>query len=40
MLRHFLICDSKAVLIREAAKGIALLVGLSNWLKPRLKAKG
>ena len=28
MLRYCLICDSKAVLTREAAKGIALLLGL------------
>lgn len=30
MLRHCLICDSKAVLTREAAKRIALLVGLAD----------
>ncbi|AIL61205.1 MULTISPECIES: hypothetical protein [Pseudomonas] len=30
MLRYCLICDSKAVLTREAAKGIALLLGLAD----------
>lgn len=30
MLRLCLICDSKAVLTREAAKGIAMLVGLAE----------
>lgn len=30
MPRYCLICDSKAVLTREAAKGIALLLGLAD----------
>lgn len=30
MLRYCLICDSKAVLTREAAKGITLLLGLAD----------
>lgn len=30
MLRHCLICDSKAILTREVAKGIALLVSLAD----------
>ena len=30
MLRYCLICGSKAVLTREAAKGIALLLGLAD----------
>ena len=30
MLRHCLICDSKSVKTQEAAKGIALLIGLAD----------
>lgn len=30
MLRHCLICDSKAILTKEVAKGIALLVSLAD----------